>query len=168
MKNRWLIIIISILMISILLGGIIFCVIDSFGNDDKTRGKEGAIIDRTSVIFTAEQYNWGCNDALSDYWQSHNWTVHCDGTVEYYEYYNLSGETEVVTWKLSEEELARLEMLLDGGFKLCIKGTDADDGTGWNMISYNETGEKIHEFNGYIYGNPVLEEMVEIIYPEEL
>ncbi len=167
MTSKPIIKIISTLMIVTLLVGIIFWSTDSFGKDDKSKGNAGANIDRTSVIFTADSYNWGCNDASSDYWTGSSWTVHCDGTVEYYESYNLSGNTEVVTWKLSDEDLTRLNRLLDGGFKLCIKGADACDGTGWSMASYDGTLEKTHEFNGYIYGNPVLEEMVEIIYLEE-
>lgn len=167
MKKSVIIKIISILMILTLFGGIIFWVIDGNEKDSKAKGKGGTGIDRTSVIFTASQSNWGCMDGSTDYWQGSDWTVHCDGTVEYYKYYNLSGATEVVTWKLSEEDLNRLEKILDGGFKLCMDDMDGCDGTGWEMISYDETYKKIHEFDGYIYGNPVLEEIAEIISPPE-
>ncbi len=162
MKRKHLIKVISILMVVVLVGGIIISVIDGgVGNKNIEKIKEKT--DQHTELFTASQSNWGLVSNQEDYWSSSYWTVYYDGTVEYYESYNLSGETSRVTWELSDEDYERLCRNLQGKFLLCNEGVDACDGTGWSMTYHSTDGKKIHNFSGYMYGIQVLEDIVEIL-----
>lgn len=162
-KRNPIVIIILVLMIIILLGGIIVLVIDNMDVDKKSKEKVIKKTDQHTKLFTASNDNWGETDISEDYWSSSYWTVYYDGTVEYYEVYNLSGETSHVTWELSHEDYEKLCRNLQGRFLKCDQGVDACDGEGWSMTYYGTDGEKIHNFFGYMYGIPVLEEIVEIL-----
>ena len=106
------------------------------------------------VMLEINSSNWGCNDSSYDYFCGSYWTVYYDGTVEFYNEYNLSGSTDNASWTLEQEELDKLYQLADGKFKRYKEDYDsASDGTGWYMIFYDETGEVEHQFDGYIYSN---------------
>lgn len=167
-KNRNpLLIVMAVAMIIVLIGGIVISVID---NDGIGRADKEKVIKKTDEhieMFTAGKDNWGLVNSQEDYWSSSYWTVYYDGTVEYYEIYNLSGETSHVTRELSDEEFAELSKALQGRFRKCDEGVDACDGEVWSMTYYGTDGEKIHHFFGYMYGIPVLEDIVEILDSDE-
>ncbi len=162
MKSKLLIKIISILMVITLIGGIIVSVIDGVTGGEYIKKIKGKT-DQHTELFTASQYNWGLVNNQEDYWSSSYWTVYYDGTVEYFEWYNLSGATTHVTWELSDKEYKKLCKNLQGRFLKCDEGVDACDGTGWSMTYYSTDGKSIHNFSGYMYDIPVLEEIVEIL-----
>ncbi len=166
-KRNNILIILLVLMLVVLFGGIIIWGVEYFGNDKKSQDKITKKSNQHTVMFGAHQSNWGLNDYSTDFWSSSDWTVYYDGTVEYYENYNLSGETSHVTWELSDEDFAKLAKNLQGRFLKCDEGVDACDGDGWSMSYYSESGEKIHGFHGYMYGIPALEEIVELLDSDE-
>ncbi len=165
-KRNPILIILLALMFVILIGGIILSAIDNgAGRENKEKAIEK--IDQHTEMFGAKQDNWGLVNNQEDYWSSSCWTVYYDGTVEYYENFNLSGETSHVTWELSDEDYEKLCRNLQGRFLKCTEGVDACDGDAWSMTYYDIHGEKIHSFFGYMYDIPVLEEIVEILDSDE-
>lgn len=62
----------------------------------------------------------------------------------------------------STEDFAEFCNLLDG-FIGVEDDKDGCDGVGYEMILYNERGNVIHKFYGYIYGNPCLEKIAKSI-----
>lgn len=165
-KRNCILIVVVALMIIVLLGGIIISVMDA-GVGNKNKEKAIKKTDQHAELFTATQTNWGLVNSQEDYWSSSYWTVYYDGTVEYYENYNLSGETSHVTWELSDEDYEKLCRNLQGRFLKCNEGVDACDGDVWSMTYYSTSGKKIHNFSGYMYGIPALEEIVEILDSDE-
>lgn len=95
--------------------------------------------------------NWGLVDPSSDYWDSSNWTVYYDGTVEYFTCYNLSGESEPVSWQLSRKDMDWLYRALAWNFRRCPENYNAADGSGWRITWYDEQKNVVHAYNGYIF-----------------
>ena len=115
------------------------------------------------LMFKMESESWGEEDGSSDYIGGSYWTVYYDGTVEFYNEYNLSGSGDEESWELSQEERNDLYGILVGDFTKYTEDYNASDGTGWHMTSYDEKGKIMHQFDGYIYDNEVLNEIVEMI-----
>lgn len=166
-KRNPILIIALTLMLIVFFGGVIMSVIENNGIGKSSKDKVIEKTDQHTELFTACEDNWGLTNNAEDYWSSSYWIVYYDGTVEYYEKYNLSGETSHVTWELSDEEFEKLGKNLQGRFLKCNEGVDACDGTVWSMTYYGTGGDKIHHFFGYMYGIPALEEIVEILDSDE-
>lgn len=127
---------------------------------DNISGKQ----DQHTVLLYASRSNNGLVNRYEDYYQSVCWTVYYDGTVEYYENYNLSGRTSTVTWELTDDEFDRLIELLQGDFfDYSEDYKSACDGDTWHYTYCNLEGEKLHSYNGYNYSVPVLLEISEIL-----
>lgn len=121
-------------------------------------------MDQHTVLLSASQSNNGLVSRDEDYYQSNKWKVYYDGTVEYYETYNLSGRTSTVTWELTDEQFNKLIELLQGSFFNYTEDYDsACDGGTWHYTYYNLEGEKLHSYNGYNYSVPVLLDISEIL-----
>ncbi|MBR3832736.1 MAG: hypothetical protein IKJ73_00295 [Lachnospiraceae bacterium] len=121
-------------------------------------------MDQHTVLLSASQSNNGLVSREEDYHQSNKWKVYYDGTVEYYETYNLSGRTSIVTWELTDEQFNKLIELLQGSFFDYTEDYDsACDGGTWHYTYYNLEGEKLHSYNGYNYSVPVLLDISEIL-----
>lgn len=168
--------IIMIIMVLLLAIGIIFTVVDFCKGKSGAKQKindDGEVItlddipgkmDQHTVLLSASQRNNGLVSMDEDYYQSFNWKVYYDGTVEYYESYNLSGRTTTVTWELTNEQFDRLIELLQGSFFNYTEDYEsACDGDTWHYTYYNLEGEKLHSYNGYNYSVPVLLDISEIL-----
>ena len=103
------------------------------------------------IMLEASCMNWGLVDPSSDYWDSSNWTVYYDGTVEYFTCYNLSGESEPVSWQLSRKDMDWLYRALVWDFRRCPENYNAADGSGWRITWYDEQKNVVHVYNGYIF-----------------
>ncbi len=114
-------------------------------------------------MFVATQQCWGEVSSMDDYWDNTTWVIYYDGTVESYSLYNISGYTDKSIWKLSDEEFIQLTELLNGQFQKKQKIVDACDGDGWEMKYFDEAGELIHSYDGYIYGLKVMEDIEEML-----
>lgn len=117
-----------------------------------------------TVLFSASQNNNSLVGNHEDLYQSCNWTVYYDGSVEYYENYNLSGRTSTVTWELTDNQYERLMELLQGKLLSYDDNYDlACQGDVWHYTYYGFDGIKIHSFNGYNHSASVLLEISEIL-----
>jgi len=165
-KNVFVKVIVAIFVLALVVG-LVICGLKYFNKDNAS--KDGVITksDQHTKMFSASIDNWGLTDASEDYWSSSYWRVYYDGIVEYYEKYNLSGETTHVTWELSDEEFSELSDIFRGRFREVDEGTSAEDGEVWSMTYYGKNEEKIHHFFGYIYNITVLEEIVDILDSDE-
>jgi hypothetical protein len=121
-------------------------------------------ISEHTVLLTATGMNWGEVSDQEDYLANTSYTVYYDGTVEYYEDYNLSGKKNEDEWDMSDEDLNELYEILNGKFlKYDEDRRSANDGEGWKIRSYDEDQTMIHEFTGYIYSNSTLKKIVKLI-----
>lgn len=119
------------------------------------------------VMFTATSSNWGMEDLNSDFFYQSSWTVNYDGTVTFYNEYNISGKVDEVTWKLDEDQRDKLYNILVDNFASDKENRDGCDGVGWNMSFYKDKGET-YNFDGYIYNNKYLQQIIEIISPQDV
>lgn len=168
--------IVAVILILALVAGLVITLIDVLKKKDDRKKKindDGQVVtvdnisgkmDQHTILLSASQSNNGLVSSNEDYYQSNVWSVYYDGTVEYYETYNLSGRTSVVTWELTDEQFNELVKLLQGDFfKYDEDYESACDGDTWHYAYYNLEGEKLHSYNGYNYSVPVLLEISEIL-----
>ncbi len=166
----------AVILILALVAGLVITLIDVLKKKDDRKKKindDGQVVtvdnisgkmDQHTILLSASQSNNGLVSSDEDYYQSNVWSVYYDGTVEYYEIYNLSGRTSVVTWELTDEQFNELVKLLEGDFfKYDEDYESACDGDTWHYSYYNLEGEKLHSYNGYNYSVPVLLEISEIL-----
>lgn len=173
-KRHPLLMILLIVLLLFLFVGIVLTVLDWRGGKGKKKvTSDGDIVyldnisgkmDQHTLLLSASQSNNGLVSIDEDYYVSNNWSVYYDGVVEYYECYNLSGRTNVVTWELTDKQFDELVELLQGDFfKYDEDYESACDGDTWHYAYYNLEGEKLHSYNGYNYSVPVLLEISEIL-----
>ena len=120
-------------------------------------------------LFEAVQLNWGLIGPGA--WTRREYTVYDDGLCRYASerrpgYCGRSGEelNPSREWRMNEENLARLRLLLQGEFLTAQTHGHACDGTGWEMRAFDGAGNVTHETGpGYIYGVQVLEEIAELL-----
>lgn len=168
--------IVVVIILLVLAVGIVLTIIDGIGKKDVKKKKfndDGKVValddisgklDQHTILLSASQSNNGLVSTDEDYYQYFSWDVYYDGTVEYYEIYNLSGRTCAVTWELTDEQFDRLIELLQGDFfKYDEDYESACDGDTWHYTYYNLDGEKLHSYNGYNYSVPVLLDISEIL-----
>lgn len=168
--------IVVVIILLVLAVGIVLTIIDGIGKKDVKKKKfndDGKVValddisgklDQHTILLSASQSNNGLVSTDEDYYQYFSWDVYYDGTVEYYEIYNLSGRTRAVTWELTDEQFDRLIELLQGDFfKYDEDYESACDGDTWHYTYYNLDGEKLHSYNGYNYSVPVLLDISEIL-----
>lgn len=120
------------------------------------------VIDDAPVLFRATGFNWDLVNIQDEFLSEWTYRIGYNGDLFYIETYNLAGNKEPVTAKISEEDLAFIKNILDGSFQDETENRDASDGTGWNMTYFSPDGETIHEFHGYIYGSEK-EEIIRIL-----
>lgn len=132
-------------------------------NGGKAKGESFAPTDLHEKMFEAKMSSWGEVSSVDDYHAYTNWVVYYDGTVEKYSFYHISGYTDKSVWKMSDAEFAELTELLTGKFQKKQKEVDASDGDGWSMTYFDEAGNPIYSYDGYIYGLETMELIEEII-----
>ena len=59
--------------------------------------------------------------------------------------------------------MSKIINILEEKFNNYSNDYSASDGDTWNLQYYDENGNVIHEFDGYIYGNKVLEELIDLL-----
>ena len=174
-KRKLITRIILIIMLSVLVVGITITIVRVCkGNNNKNVNKieDGQPasdeiyeeLKSRTVLFSASQNNNSLVGNHEDLYQSYNWTVYYDGSVEYYENYNLSGRTSTVTWELTDNQYERLMELLRGKLLSYDDNYDSScQGDVWHYTYYGLDGTKIHSFNGYNHSASVLLEISEIL-----
>ncbi|MBO5390157.1 MAG: hypothetical protein J6A59_18845 [Lachnospiraceae bacterium] len=174
-KRKLITRIILIIMLSVLVAGITISIVRVCkGNNNKNineieDGQPASDeiyeeLKSRTVLFSASQNNNSLVGNHEDLYQSYNWTVYYDGSVEYYENYNLSGRTSTVTWELTDNQYERLMELLQGKLLSYDDNYDsACQGDVWHYTYYGFDGTKIHSFNGYNHSASVLLEISEIL-----
>ena len=117
------------------------------------REREG--LKMRTPLFSASWYDWSGWGGGDEYYSgTGSYRVYGDGTCE----------TGMIERPLPPEAFERLKALLYGDFLQAKTHQDAFDGEGWEMTLYDEDGNVVHETGtGYIYGVPVLEEIVRIL-----
>ena len=116
------------------------------------------------LLFSATTNNSGMVNESSDYWKHTDYKLYTNGTVVFSSTYNISGKRDEKTYKIDNEKMNKIIEILDGDFNKYTKDYSATDGETWHLQYYNSKGDVIHEFNGYIYGNKVLEKLVNLLY----
>ena len=114
------------------------------------------------LLFRITEMNWNEIDIQSDILISQVWSVYRDGTVKSYAEYSASGITETKKTKMTYLEFYILRWLL----KVFEKSRDdfrACDGTGYEMILYDEQSQIQHKFTGYIYKSIFLKKLKELV-----
>lgn len=121
------------------------------------------------LLLKAEETNWG--EICFNYgeWLSTSYTIYKNGRFEIVKSFDkkendksLTEEYELTySGKIQEADLITIKSILESKFSDC-KDFGGCDGVGWSIANYaNKTPEV---FKGYIYGNPALEELVDILY----
>ena len=113
------------------------------------------------TILFAEHMNYGESNKMEDYWSGSTYTLETDGTLKYEEHYNLSG-SKVVSSKLNADTLNEVVSILNA-MKNMKDDNSAEDGSAWNFSYYDKNGKEIENYNGYIYNNKKLQELVKIL-----
>lgn len=113
------------------------------------------------TILFAEHMNYGESNKMEDYWSGSTYTLETDGTLKYEEHYNLSG-SKVVSSKLNADALNKVVSILNA-MKNMKDDNSAEDGSAWNLSYYDKSGKEIENYNGYIYNNKKLQELVKIL-----
>ena len=114
------------------------------------------------LLFRITEINWNEIDIQSDILISQVWSVYRDGTIKSYAEYSASGITEIKKTKMTYPAFSILRWLL----KVFEKSRDdfrACDGTGYEMILYDEQSQIQHKFMGYIYNSIFLKKLKELV-----
>lgn len=113
------------------------------------------------IMVQIKSKNWELLSLEEDSWLESSWRVYYNGQVEYSDKYRFSGE-KTKTWSLSNDQLnTAYTFFLDNKR---TNPTNALDGTGYEIVMYNQNGSIEYDFNGYIYGTP-FEKITEYIGP---
>lgn len=121
------------------------------------------------LIFNAKNMNWGQICRMEGNWLSTEYKVYSDGSI--WSRADFCCDNPDSFWgKLSQpveeqmdpERFRELKQILNREFEQA-KTTDACDGDGWEMISYEKDGSEWHKISGYIYGVPVLERIEQLL-----
>ena len=97
------------------------------------------------------------------------YNLYSDGTIITIEIDRVTrGEESEKSRKISNKKMVKVFEILDGDFKkytedIGIENDKTTQENEWKIVYYDKTGEVVHEYNGYIYGNKVLEELIDII-----
>ena len=120
-------------------------------------------VDNDFLILSATSFNSGEVDGSSDYWEKSEYKLYTNGTVVFSNTYNISGKKDEKTYKIDNETMDRILEILDGDFNKYSEDYSSTDGVTWQLKYYNSNGDVIHEFNGYIYGKKILEELIDLL-----
>ena len=112
------------------------------------------------VMFKASMHNCGENDLDEDYWQSTNYSVYYDGTIDITEVYNLRGEIGVKT-TISDKEYEKIYAFASNG--KIDKEVDGVDGVSWDFHYFDLEGNHTLIYSGYTYGIEEIEAVQEIL-----
>ena len=133
---------------------------------------EGVRMNKKYIIFSAEKMNWGEICLSGKEWLDTTWKIYNDGSYTEVQRFTNSGKFKVVSTEkeyvvqkegeLSDEKFARLLLIINDKFLQCSAGFGCD-GEGWKMRSYAENGQILHQIEGMIYGDNVLEEIEQIL-----
>ena len=115
------------------------------------------------ILLSATNSNSGIVDGSKDYWKSTNYNLYSDGKLIFFEKYNLSGKKNKKSYKIDKDKMSKIINILEEKFNNYSNDYSASDGDTWNLQYYDENGNVIHEFDGYIYGNKVLEELIDLL-----
>ena len=151
---------IVVLLLSVLGVGLYFAI-----QIRRDRNDETVKSDKHTVMLTIKNIYDGPVFPEEDYKVSTYITVYYDGTVEYCEYYNLSGETTTVSWELDDATFGQLVDELEKEFMNHEERDDGFDGSYITVIYYDEKEDIKKQYGGYIYG---LEDLINIISSEEM
>lgn len=113
--------------------------------------------------FKIRWMNWGLICGLDEIVTDKIWLIDLDGNIGFYKVYANNKISDIVINKITEENFNKLKSLLNDGFVDMIDCFDCCDGVGYEMILYNNSGEIMHKFCGYIYDNNYLQEIVNLV-----
>lgn len=115
------------------------------------------------TVFFARHVNLGITNTYADIWQNTDYNVKSDGTVLSIDNQHLSRGENLHESKINEKDFKELKKLLDKEFDGEKEDFSASDGDGWYMEYYDEDGNSIGSFGGYIYNEKDLQRIMEII-----
>ncbi len=136
----------------------------------KERNKDVKIPDNSYLVVyaTSPANPWYLPTPKLGY-SSLNYYLYSDGTViDIVKDLKSDREESKKSHKISNKKMVKLFEILDGDFKnytedIGIEEDKIAEENEWKIVYYDETGDIIHEYNGYIYGNNVLEELIKLI-----
>jgi len=121
------------------------------------------------LLFCAKNMNWGSISRTEGTWRNTEYKVYSDGSV--WSKADFSSDDSDSFWgKLSQpveeqmepELFKELKQILNREFEKA-QTSNACDGEGWEMVSYEKDGSEWHKLSGYIYGVPILERIEQIL-----
>ena len=125
------------------------------GNAAKEPAKK--IVDSDQVMLLADETSYG--EESYDEICTYSYMAFYNGTVRVAKTYEHSGIRQFAETEMSDEDYAALceslEKLSKGGKE---NDVSAEDGTNWKMTYFTQQGETRWEFDGYVYGNSLLED----------
>lgn len=112
------------------------------------------------IVFKITHVNWGLIGP--DSWNSVEWNIYNDLSVEINVSYNNIEKNKLITSKLSKKDynnvIENVELSKDNYIKI-----DACDGSAWEIIEYYKGNEIWKRDLGYIYGIKPLEEVAKVL-----
>lgn len=114
-----------------------------------------------NAMLVLREFNFG-QKAINEK-SNQTWIIYRNGNVSSNAEYESSGKTEVKRAKLSYIKLFKLRKLCDLFEKTQIETGICCDGTFYKIVLYDKIGREKRRFEGYIYGNTILESMKNIV-----
>ncbi|MBR3276211.1 MAG: hypothetical protein IKG08_06350 [Eubacterium sp.] len=121
------------------------------------------------VIFHAEEMNWDMHRRTD--WQKTSWDVYNDGFFTLVDDQGIyDGKPLIIktSGQLGKESFDELLLFLKEEFPDASAWSErAYDGTGWMFESFDEAGNSMNKFLGYIYGSEALNRLAKLLPPSE-
>lgn len=114
-----------------------------------------------SIMLEAHAKNWDVVSDEEDYHASSFYQLTYQGDLSYHENYHKTGKRNERRTRISPEDLQTIRKLLENQVQTEVN-YDAVDGTGWKFTFYDEDGEEIYSYHGYIYDTHK-EEIIELL-----
>ncbi len=99
------------------------------------------------------------NDSEDEYLGT-TYEVFYDGTIIVWENYSISGSKILTQTEMSDYDYSLLRNALETQFDEYKYQIEVCDGDMWNMTYYDNLGNTIYSFDGYIYGSELLEGII--------
>lgn len=107
------------------------------------------------LLLKAIHSNHGETSSEDDYWSSDTYMLYANGKMEITASYNLSGKTNTTIY-LNADEVSKIAKLIRDQ-KSTPDNLDGCDGSVWNIEHYDEKGNVVVDYNGYIFDGKLQE-----------
>jgi hypothetical protein len=117
--------------------------------------------DEDHVVMAAKHINYGENSVEEDYWVSTTYVLNTNGTLEYVESYNVSGQRKSIV-QVEQSTVDKIIAILKSQ-RFARDNDNVGDGSAWDITYYGPNDKVISDYKGYIDDNKKYKELSEIL-----